>query len=458
MKYRKLIRYAAGILAEKLLAVFPLQFLPFPGLVLERFYIHKLKKQEFSSVRDYCLKLSLIPAVPGRLKRISSGYYCKASRDNRPDPAVLDRLSTHYQKKTALGLESLRNKDNAAALNYFGQALEAAGVPPLAKENLSAAFRMVSDSHLNLRDGRQFNAESLTEYHSQKKIILSGMNWSGTGALYDYFREFSCVKALPGEQRLWKESDYSLLWGLNNTEKLNSGWLTEYLLRLFLVPVTGLAVPRNWQDVLGASVGFENIRNDSGGLYSAAAAGFLNKILELNHNKSLDENSFLDCSVEFTDRIFNAVSGNFNGHILPDNSVHLSDIGSFRFFSNANLVCVFRDPRSNYAARFNENVRFNRDPEAFARYYRETREQFSAKKKSLGSVSDRVIEVQFEEFILSEDFRKKLASRLGLDFEGWKKHKFFRPNVSEKNVFNYRQFHDKKTMDYLADELGEFCL
>ena len=458
MNYRKLLKTSAGIVSEKLLGIFPPYIFPFSEKILEQFFVYKLRKQQFEAVKDFCKKLSEKDFLPEKLKKISSGYYCKACLDNNPDPSVLGSLSTSYQKKTNLAIEALRENDKTSAENSFINALDNACFPERAKENLVKTFNLLT-GELSAFHKKYSDPEAVSiPVKSSEKIILSGMNWSGTGALYDYFREFDCVKALPGEQRLWKESDYSLLWGYNNQEKLDRNTFLEYLLRLFFIPMTGLNMPRNWQDVFGSNVGFENIRKDKSGFYSSALYVFLREIIILKSKGMLDNDSFLKAAVELTDRIFNALSDNFEGYILPDNAVHLSDIEPFRFFSSGYLICVFRDPRSNYAARFHENVRFNRDSKAFVKYYRETRESFIRKKGELKEFSDHIIEVQFEEFILSEEFRNNLALKLGLDFSGWKKQRYFKPHISEKNVHNYKKFHDKKTMDFIAESLGEYCL
>ena len=459
MNYKKILRKYAGIISENLLRIFPPYLIPFSDKFLEQFYVAKLRKQQFQTVLDYCSKLSEKSFLPEKLKKVSSDYFCKASLDNNPDRTVLDKLAVKYQKKAAESLENLDKNDSSAAVECFKDALFNIGISSSAEKKLTEAFSLLTGEIQNLSDKIDNNIKLKEEQvYSAPKIILSGMNWSGTGALYDYFREFSCVKALPFEQRLWKESDYSLIWGYNNLENLDNKELTEYLLRLFLIPVTGLAMPRNWQDVFGSRVGFANIRNDRTGFYSTAFGDFIKRILELKDRHQLNNKSFLNLSIELTDRILNNVSGNFKGHLLPDNAVHLSDIGTFRFFSNAYLLCVFRDPRSNYAARFHENVRFNRAPDAYIEYYRETRERFVKKKEVLKSLSDRVIEVQFEEFILSAEFRKNLSIKLGLDFSDWKKYRYFKPYVSEKNVLNYKKFHDQKIIDLIGNSLKEYCL
>ncbi|MDX9802089.1 MAG: hypothetical protein RBT69_12220, partial [Spirochaetia bacterium] len=322
--------------------------------------------------------------------------------------------------------------------------------------HLEKAFSIITGSSSG---GKRVSTcgDSENDYRQSKKIILSGMYWSGTGALYDYFKEFKDVKALPVEQRLWKESDYSLGWGLKNIEKIDDEGLRQYLIRLFLIPLTGLVMPRCWQDVLGGKVGINSVRNDKRGKYSLSIFDFFRAITCLRAEKKLDYSSFLSLSAILTDRVLNALSGDFSGNILPDNAVHIGDIENFKFFSNAHLICVFRDPRSNYAARYHENIRFRKTPDEFIKYYRETRENYAKKLYKFNDISDKIIEVQFEEFILSEDFRKSLALKLDLDLTGWRRERYFKQYKSEKNVYNYRNFSDSKVIDLIGSSLKEYC-
>ena len=446
---KKVIRNIVGILSEKLIGIFPLRFLPLPHVMLEQYFRYKMRKNDFDTVRDHCIGLSQHPSVSDRIKKISSDYFCKISLDNRPDPLVMNNLKTEYQKKISESMDLLASGKNDKAVDLFREALEIIRIPVAAITSLVDAFRIIVEGSASSISGK--------ECRSSKKIILSGMYWSGTGALYDFFREFRDVKPLRGEQRLWKESDYSLDWGLKNIEKLDDLNFRNYLIRLFLIALTGLAMPRNWQDVLAENIGMNSIKNDADGKYSSAVCEYINIITNLMENRILDYNSFLSRSVVFTDQVFNALSGDFNGSILPDNAVHIGDIEAYKFFSNAHLVCVFRDPRSNYAARYHENERFHRDPERFIEYYRETRENFVKKMSGFKDISDTVIEVQFEDFILSEEYRKELALKLGLDPAGWNRQKYFRQHISEKNVFNYRNFSDHKAIDLIASSLGEYC-
>ncbi len=245
MRLKKLLRGSAGFLSEKLLAIFSPQFVPFSGKVLEQFYIYKLRKQEFPAVRAFCIRLAGRPALSEKLKKISSDYFCKANLDNNPDIFVLDKLATSYQKKTIQSLESLAGKNIDEARKHFIIALDSAGIPGVARHKLAGVFELLAGQCPGNNDVSFFGEAQHGSVQTSGKIILSGMNWSGTGALYDFFREFSGVRALPGEQRLWKESDYSLLWGLNNLEKLDTEGFYEYLKRLFLIPMTGLSLPRN---------------------------------------------------------------------------------------------------------------------------------------------------------------------------------------------------------------------
>ena len=422
-----------------------------------------MRKYDFNTVSRYCIFVSEKRFASDRIKKIAADYFCKISLDNKPDQTVLSRLGTSYQDLVIQSRLAAQNENNVEALSLFSKAVKKAGVPDPAVVLLSDIFRLVTlDKTWERKKSSEKNEENHgigSEIKSSKKIILSGMYWSGTGALYDFFREFSNVAALPGEQRLWKESDYSLNWGLKNIDNISDVDFVKYLERLFLIPLAGLAIPRTWQDVLAENVGINFIRNESAEIFSVAVYDYIKKIKQLWNNNSLDSNTFLNQSVVFTDRILNSFvsKGKTLDIIVPDNAIHIADIEPFRFFSNSILVCVFRDPRSNYAARYRENERFDKNPENFIKYYRETREKFCRDLIRFGKDAERIIEVKFEDFILSEKFRISLAERLGLDLSGWERGKFFLQNKSDRNVYNYRKFHDQGIIRLISDSLEEYC-
>ncbi len=454
---RKVIRDIAGKLSEKLVRIMPFRYFPASHILLEQFFRYRMRKNDFRAVRDYCLYFSEKPGSPDKIKKISADYFCKISLDDKPDIDVIKNLRTGYQEKISQSLDFLASGEKEKACSSFVDALPFAGIPRPAASHLEKAFSIVTGSSSGEKKASACG-DSENDYRQAKKIILSGMYWSGTGALYDFFREFEDVKALPVEQRLWKESDYSLGWGLKNIETIDDEGLRQYFLRLFLIPLTGLAMPRCWQDVLGGKVGINSVKNDKNGKYSLSISKFFSTITDLRAEKKLDYSSFLSSSAVFTDRLLNALSGDFSGSILPDNAVHIGDIENFRFFSNAHLVCVFRDPRSNYAARYHENIRFRKNPEDFIKYYRGTRENYVKQLSAFKDCSDKIIEVQFEDFILSEEYRKSLAEKLGLDHSLWSRRKYFRAHKSVKNVYNYRNFSDKAVMDLIGSSLKEYCV
>jgi len=256
---RKIIRDIVGTLSEKLVRILPFRYFPAPHILLEQFFRYRMRKNDFRAVRDYCLYFSEKPGLPDKIKKISADYFCKISLDDKPDIFVMKNLRTGYQKKISQSLDFLASGEKEKAFSSFAESLPFAGIPRPAAAHLEKAFSIIAGTS---SDGKNSSAAggSENDLRQAKKIILSGMYWSGTGALYDFFREFKDVKALPVEQRLWKESDYSLGWGLKNIETIGDEGLKQYLMRLFLIPLTGLAMPRCWQDVLGGKVGINSVK------------------------------------------------------------------------------------------------------------------------------------------------------------------------------------------------------
>ena len=297
---------------------------------------------------------------------------------------------------------------------------------------------------------------SKEEEFSAEKILVSGMLWSGSGALYDFFREFDGVRALKNEQRLWKGKPF----GLNSLANylVNKDEYKKALLSFFTIALTGMKTPGNWQETLASEIASGFLKDDFCGQYAEAGNYLIRKLIVMFNDGNSDYDDFINAASVFTDRMLTGVMGAGSGPVLIDNPVHAGNIEAFNLFNNAVLFCVFRDPRSNYVSRYYENPRFNRDPEGFVEYYRKTMTRFEERLKNRVRNPEKVIKVQFEEFILSEDYRRCLAEKAGLNLTAQKSGKYFKPHISAKNVFNYRKFYDQDIIKTIADRLNEYCL
>lgn len=436
----------------------PPHIFPIPNVLIKQYLIFNIEEKKFDRVIEYCTYLSNIKNLKEKYKKTAAYFYCKAHSATDPDFSVLKNLATKKQIIAFKTKEFLLKGDLPKVYELFNNYLESIPVNKTVRQiwinildNLIAFYNGMEVPHRS-----ENKVGSAGDTCDTGKILVSGMLWSGSGALYDFFREFDCVSAVKNEQRLWKGKPY----GLNQLSKSigNREELKKALLHFFTVPLTGMVIPANWQETLAANLAAEYVNRDFTGEYAEAVLSLVSRLIELSGNIHITYDDFVKAAASFTDSMLNAVSGRDKPFILVDNPIHIGNIEASNLFNNTHIFCVFRDPRSNYVARYYENPRFNSDPEDFINYYRRTVDRYYDKIKTSVKNPERVIKVQFEKFILSEKYRLSLAVKSGLDLSGWSKEKYFKQNLSEKNVANYRTFFDQTIIEKIESSLKEYCV
>ena len=450
---KKRIKKSIRRISAFIIPLFPYKTVP-AGL-LRQFMIRCIEKRDFKKVKEYCINMSDTAGVKDRVKKTAAYFFCKVHPDNNPDPEVLRKLQTLSQKTAHDAVELLKRGKTEKASEAFGKYIKEAVDNKKAQVLWLDSFERLACFSVSKNSGfLEKISLSKEEEFSPEKILVSGMLWSGSGALYDFFREFDGVRALRNEQRLWKGKPF----GLNSLANylVNKDEYKKALFSFFTVALTGMKPPGNWQETLASEIASEFMQKDFDGKYAEAGTYLIEKLAGMLNVRDYDY--FLKAASVFTDKMLNGVMGAGSGPVLIDNPVHAGNIEAFNLFNNAVLFCVFRDPRSNYVSRYYENPRFNRDPEGFVEYYRKTMTRFEERLKNRVRNPEKVIKVQFEEFILSEDYRRSLAVKAGLNLTAQKSGKHFKPHISAKNVFNYKIFFDQDIIKTIEEELNEYCL
>ena len=458
---KKIVKKIVRQISCGILSIFPPNKFPVPIVIVKQYLIYNIEKRNFEEVKKYCIYLSEIDDLNEGLKKIAAYFFCKVHTDISPNADVLKKLRTQSQIKANLSVEYLERNEIEESLVQFDKSLGNLGLEKDIKDIWMKSFKTLAFFYTGNSNSTPPAESSDIEYSEInwkpiEKIIVSGMLWSGSGALYDFFREFDSIGALKGEQRLWKGKQY----GLNHiAENLDS--LSEYkknLMKFFTIPLSGMFPAENWQETIAAEAALNFIRSDRKGVYALAGSRFIETLVSMVKNGTPDYKIFVQESAKYADSMINALIGHDHRYALLDNAIHPGNIEAFNLFGNASVFCVFRDPRSNYVSRYYENPRFNSDPDDYIEYYLKTRNRFNDRIKNRVNNPERVYPVQFEKFILSEEYRLSLAKDLDLDLSVWRKHKYFKPHVSEKNVFNYRSFHNQKVIKKIEKSLEEYCV
>jgi len=367
----------------------------------------------------------------------------------------MELLRNGFRKASALSTEQYRLGQSTASRFSFAQALSLSGAPEKAIPEWLAAFDAIAGTVAG--DAENNGVTTVVDtVLPVRKIVVSGMYWSGSGALYDYLREFRQISSVPGELRLWKEDGLclnDLAHGFGDAHRFN-----DNLFRFLTLALAGNSPVANWREQLAVQYALATMRSDIHGRYARACRLFIEEAAMLARNQNSPHNSFIDVAARFSDRLAKYWAGNDASIVLFDNIVHIGGIEAISLLGNAIALCSFRDPRSNFVARWYENPRFHRDVGRYIEYYRDTRERFEAAMAGSAEFASRVRSIRFEDFILSETYRDELAVSCGLDLDQREKGRYLKPRASHRNVANYFDFPHQDLIRQIERELGVYCV
>ncbi|EDZ92427.1 TPR repeat-containing protein [Limnospira maxima CS-328] len=324
---------------------------------------------------------------------------------------------------------------------------------PQISENWIQAFQKICDSR---EQGHIFERSKI---RTVQKILVSGMGWSGSSALYDYFREFKNIKLLKGEVR-WLEGPLSLLKLYDEIGKATDYWLS--FLEFFFGSLLGFKVMKSSGEykLLGGA------RTFSLGADAKTYSENVNKLMGNASPLLAGKGDTLSNFKIFADDVANLLSGESGNHncdmVLLDNCVHIANIRVLDCLKNTKLFCTFRDPRSNFVALKREHAGFIDDANKFIdsgrKQYGKLHSLVSEYQEKTQNTSSQVFKVQFEEFVLSETYRQELAQRAGLDLSTHKPHQHFKPWESKKNVYLHQTYENQEEIRAIEQALPEYCL
>lgn len=291
-----------------------------------------------------------------------------------------------------------------------------------------------------------------TALNPSRSVFFCGFGWSGSGALYDYFRQSDkAVEPFGRTEVLVFHGDWSVQRVLDLAEK-DPGHLQQALVAFVYHTVLGVGGRRSLEATLSRNKSlikaFEGNRQLTQVLASASTELLLYGTGAANPGR--------DAGVEdairgFFDRLMSAkVRAGEVG--LVNNVIHPQHVDLVRLVSNARLFAVFRDPRDQYVSRVFES----RDGRSVSsgRFITELRAKHAAYKAALELAQGKVEEVQFEEFVLSSAARATLADKIGLSVP--RRGSGYHPEDSAGNVGVHKSYPDVSAIRRIEDEFGQW--
>ncbi len=292
-------------------------------------------------------------------------------------------------------------------------------------------------------------------------LIASGMGWSGSGAVYDFLSEFESVTRIKGEFP-FIEGKFGMrsLFETKNRDAARKRFLDFFFFSLF-----GFHPPKDRS--VGKITRFTKklTSGKEGASYAELVKNIINTMKESISEQGFGIESLQSVVMQYIE--FQMILMNVPKDTIPlfDNIVHIQNAQCFSLINNFSAFCTFRDPRSNYVARVQEDRMFSGEIDSFILDYRTKRRSIDKKLCAVADSNELKNEdgmgiqiVQFENFVMDRNYRRNLAEKAGLDFAQQDEYSRFKPWESEKNVFLFENYENQDEIRYIEKELAEYCI
>lgn len=398
---------------------------------------------------------------------------CKKSEENTP-PRLFDRLKNSLDQttdkenrikiwkstcsrrgqKAELSCSKLIEGNYKESLEIFTSLLEEVFADDKTRRLWIDSFLCLHDFIKKVNLPPTYKKKASKKSLPYKKVIVSGMGWSGSGAIYDYFREFSSVYPISGELK-FIQADPGLhsLWRKSGNVDL----FTKELLSFFYLCLMGFGASRDWDSANAAFFARSMSLSRKKLLYARGINMFCKEARKCFVDNFFDTTTFKKMATSILDTVAYCNGADKRKTVLFDNIIHTWRIPAIDFLDSTHVFCTFRDPRSNYTALLRESPFLTNTVERYVQTYKKYRIKFDNLYNSLNNKKS-VSTVQFEKFVLSEKYRYQLAESIGLDYSTQNIHSFFQPWVSEKNVFLHEGYENQDEIRTIEKALPEYCI
>ena len=263
-------------------------------------------------------------------------------------------------------------------------------------------------------------------------LSVSGMGWSGSGAVYDRLRDHRGAVAVAGESRLI-EGRYGLA-NLPVGPDHHPIALHLNLRNLYRYNLLGLAPCKDWEDYRHVRNARRSSAGPKGDVIARTGLAALHELLAA----APDEQAAT--VARWSPMLLEAATlsqvGSTERVPILDNVVHVANLGTAGTFPDVLFFAVVRDPRDQFLDMLRSNRGYHGDPVRFANRNRKVRRVLDD-VVAVGSGSVRV--VSFERFVLDDDYREAMLAdvipHLG---EPRSKKRRFDASISRQNIGLWR--------------------
>lgn len=356
--------------------------------------------------------------------------------------------------------ERLRRGDLAGIETEFSEIIDRLVPDPAAASSWKSSFGILVAA---------VGGETVGEvepWQKKRKLIVSGMGWSGSGAIDDYLREHEgTFSPFQGESTLLEGPEgFSRFVHVRQTRQGLIDQSVDFFFRSMLgfLPMT---TARCFGEIHRART--NSLAPESAKQYAQSAVRVVRAMAGLitapeGNTATVEQRLGVLCDAIMDDLInYTAPEGKV---ILLDNCIHIMNIHLLKYASNTALICCMRDTRTNFVARKRESPGFTLTVDEYVAHTKKLRATF---EKNLPALVDALARkgtattihpVAFETFITSEDFRNRISKAVGLDPEKRDKFAYLKPWESFRNTQLHLDYENQEEMDAIRAAVPEYCV
>jgi hypothetical protein len=298
------------------------------------------------------------------------------------------------------------------------------------------------------------------------RILVKGMNWSGSGAVVDYIKEFRGIVQAPGglqvkdptgESRLGEFNYFRLFGGVGDQIDVSHGMVHPSILRSEINMIRELMTFKGKLKLYLKSLYHGqpvNLLANNKVIKQLQCIGTATQALIADFEKGKETSYRLEKSREWIEKIAGCLCNKDTKALLFDQPVNIGQHDSFwaEVFKPFRLILVMRNPRDQFSQMANHRDYFSRHYRTAIAYLQNgwgyedaVRFRIESKKNEEAAIdrflsqSKDALLISFEEMVLDYDrATAKIREFAGLDSQDHiYPRKYFNPEVSKKNIGIY---------------------
>ena len=281
-------------------------------------------------------------------------------------------------------------------------------------------------------------------------LAVSGMGWSGSGAVYGHLVDHESAAGVDGESRLI-EGRCGLATLPVEPEPGDADFHSS-LAAMFQYCLIGLAPCQDWEDYRHV----RNARRASGGprgdIIAEASLDALHALLEASpDDRSEVLHRWMPMLLEAA--TFAQVGVSDRVPVL-DNVVHVGNLRFAQWLPDVLFFAVVRDPRDQFLDNVQKNPHYHGDVGRFIKRYRRSRRRLDV---ALSTTPHSVRAVHFEHFVRDPTYRAAVVGDVSRELGAITKPQFD-PAASQRNIGFWKDSPHHEAVNAITEALPEFLV